>query len=132
MSSNTHSIGDQIRSGLKGIHGAGEAIRGTAMEEVDKAFDPKSSSKAGPSRNQDIADKGVADVKAADNNLGHNHGVNTGSATTTTANAGAADTVPATSAGAHSVAPGNIGSTGATVGHGSAGIQEQPGVNQRF
>lgn len=122
MSSNSNSIGEQIRSGLKGIHGVGEAIRGSAMEEVDKAFDPKSSSKTGPSQNQAIAEKGVADMKAADQNLGHNHGVNTADA----------NTAPATSSGAHSVAPGNIGSTGATVGHGAAGAQEQPGVNQRF
>lgn len=122
MSSNTHSIGEQVRSGLKGIYGAGEAIRGTAMEEVDKALDPKSSSKTGSSENQAIAEKGKADMKAADETIGHNHGVNSASA----------NTAPATSAGAHSTAPGSIGSTGSTIGGAAGGVNEQPGVNQRF
>lgn len=122
MSGNTHSIGDQIRSGLKGIHGAGEAIRGTAMEEVDKALDPKSSSRVGASENQAVAEKGKADMKVADDTLGHNHGVHSG----------AANTAPATSDGAHSTAPGNIGSTGSAIGTGPGGVQEQPGINQRF
>lgn len=131
----SHSIGDQIRSGLKGIKGTGDAIRGTAMEELDKAVDPKSSSKTGSSKNQAIADKGVSEVKAADANLGHHHGISSGVANTgadTTPAAPAANTAPATSSGAHSVAPGNIGSTGATVGNTAGGAQEQPGVNQRF
>lgn len=92
------------------------------MEELDKAIDPKSSSRVGPSENEAIAERGKADVIAADETLGHDHGIKSG----------AADTAPATSSGAHSIAPGNIGSTGSTVGHGPAGVQEQPGVNERF
>lgn len=117
MSSNTHSIGEQIKSGVKGIHGVGEAIRGTVMDETDKAFDTRGSSK-----NADIAQRGIAEAKQADQVVGHNHGVK--SATSST--------VPGTSDGAHAVAPGTIGSTGSTVGHGAGGVQEQPGVNQRF
>lgn len=102
------------------------------MEELDKAVDPKSSSKTGPTKNQALADKGVSDVKAADANLGHHHGISSGVANTGADTTPAANTAPATSSGAHSVAPGNIGSTGATVGNTAGGAQEQPGVNQRF
>lgn len=111
--SSTNSIGEQIKSGVKGIHGVGEAIRGTVMNETDKALgtpDPK---------NAAIAEKGIAEAKQADRTIGHNHGVDS-------------NTAPATSAGVHSTAPGNIGSTGATVGHGAAGVQETPGINERF
>ena len=120
MSSTGNSLGDQIKSGVKGIHGIGEAIRGTALAETDKAFGTQS---AETTKNETIAQKGVTDMKAADHTVGHNHGIK---------GTGAANTVPATSAGVHSTAPGNIGSTGATVGGGAAGVQEQPGVNQRF
>ena len=132
MSSNNpqgRSIGDQIKSGIKGVHGIGEAIRGTAMAETDKAFGTQNTAET--VKNENIARKGFADMKAADENIGHNHGVKGTTATTTTGTS-AAQTAPATSAGAHSTAPGNIGSTGSTFGQGPAGVQEQPGVNQRF
>lgn len=106
----------------------GEAIRGTVLSETDKAFGTANT--AENTKNEQIAQRGMSDVKAFDNNVGQNHGVG-GSGSTASATA-TANTVPATSAGAHSVAPGSIGSTGSTVGHGTAGVQEQPGVNQRF
>jgi len=127
MASSGNSIGEQIKSGVKGIHGIGEAIRGTALAETDKAFGTQSTE---TSKNENIAHKGVTDMKAADQTVGHNHGIKGTTPMPTTT--GAANTAPATSAGAHSTAPGNIGSTGSTVGHGAAGVQEQPGVNQRF
>jgi len=105
----------------------GEAIRGTVLSETDKAFGTANT--PGNTKNEQIAQKGMSDVKAFDHNVGQNHGVASGSTSSATATA---NTVPATSAGAHSVAPGSIGSTGSTVGHGTAGVQEQPGVNQRF
>ena len=98
------------------------------MDEADKAFnthDPNN-----PNKNANIAQKGMADMKTADENIGHHHGIKQVPSTGTVAPD--ANTAPGTSAGIHSVAPGNIGSTGATVGHGPAGgVQEQPGVNQR-
>lgn len=126
MSSSGNSIGDQIKSGVKGIHGIGEAIRGTAMAETDKAFNTQSTE---TTKNENIARKGLTDMKAADHTLGQNHGIK---GTTSTPARDAANTAPATSAGAHSTAPGNIGSTGSTVGQGPAGVQEQPGVSERF
>jgi len=116
--SSGNSIGEQIKSGVKGIHGIGEAIRGSALAETDKAFGTQS---AETTKNENIARKGLSDMEAADRNVGHNHGIKGTTSTPTT-----------TGAGVHSTAPGNIGSTGSTVGQGSAGIQEQPGVNQRF
>lgn len=112
-STSNNSIGEQIKAGVKGIHGVGEAIRGTVMDETDKAFGTPET------KNAAIAEKGKLEAKNADQVLGQSHGV-------------ASNTAPATSAGVHSTAPGNIGSTGGTVGTGPAGIQETPGVNERF
>lgn len=92
------------------------------MEELDKAVDPKSSSKAGPSENKAIAEQGKADMKVADNTIGQHHGVNSGSA----------NTAPATTDGAQSTHPGYVGSTGSSVGQGPGGVQGQPGVNDRI
>lgn len=129
MSSNSGSIGDQIKSGVKEIHGVGEAIRGTVMSETDKAFG--TADRPGAEKNEAIAQRGLAETKQFDQNVGQKHGI--GSDTTKSVPAGsAADTVPATQTGVHSTAPGDIGSTGSTVGRGTAGVQETPGVNQRF
>lgn len=102
------------------------------MSETDKAFG--TADRPGAAQNEAIAQKGMAETKAFDQNVGHNHGI--GADTTKDVRsvpAGtAADTAPGTHAGAHSVAPGDIGSTGATVGRGTGGVQEQPGVNERF
>lgn len=131
MSSNTNSVGDQIKSGLKGIHGIGEAIRGTAMSETDKAFG--TANRPGAAENEASAKQGVADMKRADDKLGHNHGVNSNTTTTTTTT-GTGTAATDMSHGAHATAPGNIGvgSTGSGIGGSAAGAQEQPGVNQRF
>lgn len=122
MTDKTHSLSDQIRSGVKGIHGVGEAIRGTAMQATDEIFN----SPEGAAKNKVIADRGAEDARQADNVIGHNHGIKANNTTT----------VPtSTGAGAHSTAPGNIGTTGATTATGAANttvVQEQPGVNQRF
>lgn len=123
MSSNTTdgSLGAQIKSGLKGIHGVGEAIRGTAMSEVDKAFGTSDRPEA--AKNEAIAQKGIADAKAADQHLGHQHGV-----ASNTAGTAPIGTRPA--AGAHAAAPGNVGTTREPVA--GTTVQEEPGVNQRF
>lgn len=141
---NTHhgsgdkGIGSQIRTGLKGIQGAGEAIRGTMMKAADDVFDTKQDN----AKNQAIVDKGLSDMKRADEMVGHHHGVKNAGVTT--------------GAGAHSGAPGNVGAAeqaagvpgtvpthgtahGASTAHGNvpAGAdlnvpQEHAGVNQRF
>lgn len=72
MASSHHSIGDQFRTGVKGIYGIGEAIRGTAMNELDKALHTQSTTE--PNKNKEIADKGYAEMKQADDEFGiHEH-----------------------------------------------------------
>lgn len=64
------NIGDQFRTGAKGIFGIGEAIRGTAMDTLDSALNTHS----GDRKNKAIADKGLSDMRAADSTLsGHHH-----------------------------------------------------------
>lgn len=84
MADKSSSIGEQIKSGLKGIHGAGEAIRGTFNETVDHTFDERE----GVAKNHAIAEKGIADVKAADDKVGHHHGVKTTNPSGATTHAG--------------------------------------------
>ena len=62
----TGKIAKDIKSTLHGIRGAGDAIRGTAMEAVDAA----ANSKEGEARNRAIAEKGAVDVKSADQRFG--------------------------------------------------------------
>lgn len=55
-----------VKSTIQGIKGAGDAIRGTAMEAVDSA----AKSKEGEARNHAIAEKGAIDFKSADQRFG--------------------------------------------------------------
>ena len=133
--SSDNSIGSQLRSGIKGIHGVGEAIRGTAMSEVDKAFGTSGGPEAG--KNEAIAQKGINSAKAADQNIGHHHGVGSDSTATThavhhpTTGVNTSATAPHSSAGAHSTAAGNIGMDQREPVAGTA-VQEQAGTSQRF
>lgn len=66
---NMPSFLDDVTTGLKGIRGAGDALRGELMEAVDHAFDSNSShatTAADVTKNQTTAEKGKADMKAAD------------------------------------------------------------------
>lgn len=128
MSSSSGSVGEQIKSGVKGIRGAGDAIRGTVMAETDKATNTQS---AETIKNENIANKGLGDMKRADQQIGHDHGAKNTSTVPTTTTTGPANTATATSSGAHSIAPGSVGSTGSTTG-GAAGVQEEPGVRQTY
>jgi hypothetical protein len=79
-----NNLGEQFRTGVKGIHGIGEAIRGTAMDTLDTALHANSADR----KNKTIADQGFTDIEAADNTFGHHHGVKKSSdATTTDSNA---------------------------------------------
>lgn len=109
------SIAQDIKSGLKGIKGAGDAIRGKALQATDELLDPKGATHpdtaATQAKNRAIADQGVADVDAADRDIGVRHGTaqnNTVGTTTTTAT-GAPPSVPAT---AESVGAIGVGTTG--------------------
>ena len=55
----TQGLVSDIKSGLHGIHGAGEALRGGAMEALDSVFHKKD----GEARDRAIFDRGVAEMK---------------------------------------------------------------------
>ncbi|KAK9787916.1 putative CsbD-like domain-containing protein [Seiridium cardinale] len=88
------NIGNDIKSGLKGIHGVGEALRGSVNEAADQALDTNTKHPAAqmppapddvPStcakkewltpgagqesqlKNRGVAEKGKADIAGADN-----------------------------------------------------------------
>ncbi len=62
----TDEVVEGVESGLHCLHGAGEAIRGTAMEAIDKIFH----SHEGELKNREIADKGIAEMQVAREELG--------------------------------------------------------------
>lgn len=69
-----------IKSGLKGIRGAGEAIRGGAMETTDQLFDQDTNhpqTQASEAKNRAIKEKGISDATTADRDIGSRHGPNT-------------------------------------------------------
>ncbi|KAI0376771.1 hypothetical protein F5Y04DRAFT_197802 [Hypomontagnella monticulosa] len=62
-------IVDDVKTGLKGIRGAGDAIRGGVMEVTDQAFDNNQShpdTQTSRAKNRAIAEKGKQDVKNVD------------------------------------------------------------------
>ena len=74
MSSNkTSSTLADIKNTAKGIHGAGETIRGTFNQAVDKTFDDS----AGQVENQAVVDKGASEIRAGET-VGQKHGVKNG------------------------------------------------------
>lgn len=69
-----------IKSGLKGIRGAGEAIRGGAMEATDQLFDQDSNHPqtiASQEKNRAIKEGGLREATGADRDIGSRHGPNT-------------------------------------------------------
>jgi len=58
----TQSIVGDIKSGLHGIHGAGEAIRGGAMEALDGVFHKKE----GEARDRAIYEQGVTEMRGTE------------------------------------------------------------------
>ncbi|RBR25719.1 uncharacterized protein FIESC28_01472 [Fusarium coffeatum] len=63
---------NDVKSGIKGIHGAGEALRGNVLEATDQAFhtdknDPSTLKKE--TDNKIVAEKGKQDMKDFDNTL---------------------------------------------------------------
>lgn len=66
-----------VKSGLKGIKGAGDAVRGGAMEATDELFDrggnhPQTA--ASQAKNRALAEKGTQEAKLADRDIGSRHG----------------------------------------------------------
>lgn len=62
----THKISDDVKSAFRGIRGAGDAIRGTAMGVVDST----AHSRDGEVRDRTLAEKGLDDMRNADQRFG--------------------------------------------------------------
>ncbi|KAK8023913.1 hypothetical protein PG993_011979 [Apiospora rasikravindrae] len=86
-------IVDDVKSGLKGIRGAGDAIRGSAMEVTDQAFDNNSNhpqTQLAQAKNHNIAEKGKQDIAGTDHMVARHeqkhgkHTAGTAAAPTTT------------------------------------------------
>lgn len=77
MAERTHKasegfVGD-IKSAVHGFTGAGDAIRGGAMEALDGVFHKKD----GEAQNKEIADRGLANMRETESHFGqhgHAHG----------------------------------------------------------
>ncbi|KAI0405498.1 hypothetical protein F4802DRAFT_562044 [Xylaria palmicola] len=65
-------IVEDVKTGVKGIRGAGDALRGNLMGAADQAFDSNQNhpeTQASELKNQTIADKGKKDMQAVDERL---------------------------------------------------------------
>ncbi|KAI1114136.1 hypothetical protein F5Y14DRAFT_192174 [Nemania sp. NC0429] len=68
---------DDVKTGVQGIRGAGDALRGNLLQATDQAFDGSKqghghgnpTTQASELKNQAIAEKGKADIDAADEML---------------------------------------------------------------
>ncbi|TGJ78897.1 hypothetical protein E0Z10_g9868 [Xylaria hypoxylon] len=63
---------DDVKTGIKGVRGAGDVLRGNLMETTDHAFDSNKNhpdTAASKLKNQTIAEKGKRDVQAVDDRL---------------------------------------------------------------
>lgn len=71
-------VADDVKAGLKGIRGAGEAVRGGAMEATDELLDRDPDhhpqARASEAENQAIKEKGKKQLAGADAAIGHRHG----------------------------------------------------------
>ncbi|KAJ8112299.1 hypothetical protein ONZ43_g5425 [Nemania bipapillata] len=68
----SNKIVDDVKTGLKGIRGAGDALRGNLMQAADQAFDNNQNhptTQASELKNQTIAEKGKKDIQALDERL---------------------------------------------------------------
>lgn len=68
---------EDVKAGLKGIRGAGEAIRGGAMEATDELLDrdpDHPQARASEAGNRATKEKGKQQLASADGAIGHRHG----------------------------------------------------------
>lgn len=114
------NLAQDIKSGLKGIKGAGDAVRGSVLQAGDELFDPKGANHpdtvAAQAKNRTIAEKGAAEAKAADNDIGARHG--TAAATKNTHAVGGQTGLG--SAGTGTGVNTTTGTTAPTTAHGTA------------
>ena len=63
---------DDVKSGLKAVRGAGDTIRGSAMEATDQAFDSNANhpeTVASRTKNHALAEKGKQDMHLSDEEI---------------------------------------------------------------
>jgi hypothetical protein len=83
LSSFSHRLTSDVSSLVHGIHGAGEAIRGTANSTMDGLVtNHESKEGGGRARDDAITKKGVAELQGAEAHFGHGTGHGQGGATT--------------------------------------------------
>ncbi|OCT53855.1 hypothetical protein CLCR_10959 [Cladophialophora carrionii] len=101
------AVGD-AKGILKGIKGAGDAIRGTVNESIDTAFNDRE----GEVKNKAIKERGQSDVLRADEQVGGKTATGPTTATGGPGNAGHTTGIGGTTtgAGAHSGGVGNMSS----------------------
>lgn len=106
------NIAQDIKAGLKGIRGAGEAVRGSTLEATDELFDndqKHTETQASKLQNQTIKEKGKQDLKGADGVIGGHHGVSSGGGQTVRGSAGTAAPAATGRAGEEYASGSNIG-----------------------
>lgn len=104
-------VADDIKAGLKGIRGAGEAIRGGTLEATDELFDNNPNhpeTQTSKLENRSIMEKGKQDMKNADGVIGKGHGV-AGSQQTVRGSQGTAAPAATGRAGEEYTSSSNIG-----------------------
>ncbi|KAI1279021.1 hypothetical protein F5Y07DRAFT_360201 [Xylaria sp. FL0933] len=70
--SSTNKVVDDVKTGIKGIRGAGDALRGSLMDATDQAFDNKQNhpeTQASQLKNQTLTEKGKREMQAVDDRL---------------------------------------------------------------
>ncbi|KAI0424726.1 hypothetical protein F5Y09DRAFT_129709 [Xylaria sp. FL1042] len=70
--SNTNKVVDDLKTGIKGIRGAGDALRGSLMDAADQAFDNNQNhpeTQASKLEHQTITEKGKRDMQTIDDRL---------------------------------------------------------------
>lgn len=112
---------DDVKSGLKGIRGAGDAIRGTAMEKTDEVFDNDNNhpqTQLSQAQHRGIIEKGKQDIAGTDHMVARHeqkHGKDT-------ATGAAAASEPVASSTANT-ATGTTPTTGATSAGTGTGVE---------
>ncbi|KAI0521694.1 hypothetical protein F5B22DRAFT_595896 [Xylaria bambusicola] len=70
--SGANKIVEDVKTGLKGIRGAGDALRGSVMDATDQAFDNQQNhpeTQAAKLKNETIAEKGKREMQGVDDRL---------------------------------------------------------------
>lgn len=68
----SNKIVEDVKTGIKGVRGAGDALRGNLMQAADQAFDNNPNhptTQASELKNETIAQKGKSDMQAVDDRL---------------------------------------------------------------